>query len=402
MIKKLKIVSFLTLALTGLFCSDIAQSETANTIVSVAMPAPPSLQNASVANEPVCVPTRVITEADKNRPLPKVILEKEIKLNTDVTGFQWSPDGTKFVTTEDWNTRLKIWDYGSSQVLHEFRIYGRWAMRFTPVFTKDGRYLITPPVPLSETDWNLKAAFSVVDVATGQVVRHVDGIIDPSKPDAHNVTDGIALSPDGKILFVQDHPSKRNYLIHVYETAAWKHTETFKSGSAMVLAAGPGNDQLTISAADGMVRVYSLGKKKFVSEFKGLDDYPKSMATDTSTCFVALGLASHSGTYDTVQNRVIMRVDNEPVRVLSLADGNKKYSVNAEYPVFSLSFSPTENLLAASTADGRLALYPLGHMTDWNVLHRFEPYSGQKVRFSFDGSRLAATGEQKVMFFRLQ
>jgi len=123
---------------------------------------------------------------------------------------------------------IKIWDAADYHLLHTVKKVNKGSGRL--LFTADSKSLITSS--LAGYDRVNRTVLSIIDVATGEVVKNVDGPNDPTTFARANVAFNMALSPDGKLLFVSF--NAHNHMAHVYDTSTWADVGSFYIGSVAI------------------------------------------------------------------------------------------------------------------------------------------------------------------------
>jgi WD40 repeat protein len=364
---------------------------------------------AGPAKADICTPTKVITAAEANKPLPRTEIVKTLPLEHYVTGIAWSPDGHYLATSEDFDMIVKIWDTSDYHIVHTIKKVNLGD--FHLLFTADGKYLITSSQ--KEFDGKDRTAISVLDVATGENVKNVEGPNDPSLHPLANMPHDFALSPDGKRLYVTFSPGDN--LAHIYDTTTWNDIGTF-STIATSMQGGPENDQLTIlDVAKGNAHVWSLSKQTFIQNFPITDklDIPQGgTIVDAAACRMVSGIGMRTLTcVDKCDGKVgikpILKSSGDvfPIRTWDLNTGSQldAFRADEKTTVQELDLSPDGGLLVALVSADKeksAVLHNAYQLSSTKELFKFKRY-GWSAKFSPDNRYLAVAGDSEVIIFVL-
>ena len=310
----------------------------------------------------VCHPTKSIDPAQASKPLPDVEIVKTLSLDSYAVGVAWSPDGRMLATAENDELLIKIWNTSDYHVLRTITRENRGSWH-TLLFTADSKYLIMSSI--NGYDGINRTVLSIVDVATGNVVKNVEGPYEPKQAPLANVASSITLSPDGKVLYVKFNIVDN--VVYTYDTLTWANTGNFHVQGYMITA-GPENDQLTYLETSGRLKVWSISKKDTVQDFVVLNklDMPSHIAVDAAHCRVASDIGGRG--YACVENcgkvgfRPVFQGSGDlyPIRIWDINTGKQQDAFLRDEPheigknyygVGRLSFSPDGNLLAADEGE---------------------------------------------------
>jgi WD40 repeat protein len=365
----------------------------------------PNSASTGLSNEdhpPVCTGLKAVAQRSEEVTLPKVELIRQLPLHSAVTALAWSPDGRLLATSEDFDRVVKIWDAADFRILSTVRKQNKGSGHL--LFTADNRYLITSSIV--GYDGINRVALSLIDAATGQIARNIDGPNDPSSFARANVPSDFVLSPDGRTLYVAF--NTRNRIVYAYDTSSWSSTGSFRSAVA-AMAGGPGNDQLTvieIGPATNMrnivrnnvptvvfdshfrVRVWRAGENRSIHEFEVPANSPWAIALDRTACRLAIG--------DSLA--IAQETDNLTVWDMNL--GNQLDAVKTAAPIKSLALNPEGTLLAIAD-DKAVILADLGQLATSQVVKQFDNYA-LGATFDQSGRRLAVAGDQSVIIYELR
>jgi WD40 repeat protein len=365
---------------------------------------------AGPAKADICTPTKVINAADANKPLPSVDLVKTLPLEHYVTGIAWSPDGHYLATSENFDMIAKIWDTSDYHIVHTIKKINLGDFRL--LFTADGKFLITSSQ--KEFDGKDRTALSIVDVATGDDVRDVQGPHDPSLHPLNNQPNDFVLSPDGNFLYVTFNAGDK--LAHIYDTATWNDVGTIPTIAAS-MQGGPENDQLTVlDFAFGKAHVWSTSKQTFVQDFPVTNklDLPQGGSiVDAATCRMVTGIGMRTlACVDKCATKAGEKAaykssgDVFPIRTWNLNTGSQldAFKADEKTTVQELDLSPDGGLLVAlvnADKEKSAVLHNAYQLSSSKELFKFKRY-GWSAKFSPDNKYLAVAGDSNVIIFKIR
>lgn len=329
----------------------------------------------------------------------------------NVTAVEWSHDGRYLAVLENYNSLVTIWDARAWKLLHSLSLpkYGGFPLRFTP----DSRRLIVSSTRLGRGP----SALSVVDVASGAVVRQVKGPNPIDEPDGWakaNIPLDIAISEDGHYAFV-NHVAKKqeNYGVYVYETKRWSIVAHLRpQGGVMCMAAGPGVDQLVTCDSFGALQVWRMPEGVLIKEMSTGFCSCRKIAIDAKRRRLIAGQWEYKTRRDEATNELVSYDERDTIRIWDLDAGDCLGSATMSGSVSGVDYAagvivavvrspqPRENG-AYMEMERRNLLYRADDLRQIASLRSFSDTSVGAARFRPDGGQLAIAGDAQVTIYSL-
>ncbi len=336
--------------------------------------------------------------------MPKLEVIQDLPTPGPATGIVWNSDGTKlaamvlgeptsipgFATLPTIFGKLVIiWNADGTVFKQIQREQAFFEAGDNMAFAGGDRFLVTPP---SEQSNDL--AFSVFDLASGEMVRDVAGP-HPDKPHNVNAATRLVTSPDQTILAVSFGRALAQP-VALYSTRDWtKIADLPEAPTGMVeearaIAFSRDGTLIATLRVDSAVLIYDVKSLRLLQKFTS---YPENVA------------ASPSGLAISPDSKIIAVINNVPAaRLFRLEDGAELGSLNYEKPV-SLATSPDWS------AEGQILAFVTGVP---RALHLWEPFSDRprariielerisnSLAFSPDGRTLALANGRSIRIFGL-
>jgi WD40 repeat protein len=351
----------------------------------------------------VCHPTRSVADPSSN--LPEVEFVRELRLEGVHPVLAWSPDSKILATSEavDNRTRIvKLWDTSDYHVLHQIQKQDTSSENLT--FMPDGKRLL---ISGQTVDGGVnQAVFSVVDVASGRVIKNVHG---PLLPGDIQPSRRIVVSLDGKRVYISGAYQKDDS-IYVYDTATWNMIDSIKPPTLIdTFLAGPGKNQLTMIIGDsynqGQTVIWDTIQNRPIQVIPMLTQahsQNNASALTADACRLAIGVSDYtsvcvSNCSPRAGERPVLRSSLEhPVQVWDINSGRLLTDLETSGKIAnSLDISPNGHWLAAMTASqdrqANVSLYGISDLHAQKALYSFS-LKGAMLKFSPDGEYLAAAG----------
>lgn len=351
--------------------------------------------------------------------LPKLQLVRELPAPGDTFSVLWSSDGSKLAAysyspgpnllgtqlANPFGNRVTIWT-ADGQVYRELsRATPFFGFFDTFAFAADNREIVTPPL-LKAND----LAFSVFDIASGDLVREVDGNY-PKLGRNVNGAKLIVASPDQTIIaatFGRALPQP----VTLYSTRDWSKLAVLPEGPRNMaerpdaLAFSPDGKFLAVARGAGEILLYDVNSKSVVIKFDAFPDIGgpvHAIAFSPDGELIAVGTATVPGTVHSIRTgetrEIVIR---DPVRVFHTKDGSRA-AVNSGSTdrIHAVTWSPIAGYLAFITEHPK---HPKLHL--WDPLN---PNDGERtielnagaesLAFSPDGRYLAVGNGRVVSIF---
>lgn len=172
----------------------------------------------------------------------------------------WSADGTQLAAYSGFGTVISVWDR-SGRVIQEFRRVGRYIGK-SLTFAQGGALLITPPPEERPADM----AFSVIDAASGAVVRDLPGLRD-GRPRIENAADVFTATRDQQLLAVIPGPAIAQpvalySLQDMRRIAVLTDTVSKPRDRALALSFSADGSHLAVGRIDGRVLLYRTAEQR--------------------------------------------------------------------------------------------------------------------------------------------
>ena len=349
--------------------------------------------------------------------LPKLEVIRELQTPGHVSALLWTSDGTKLAAysrlsgadllgvhiPSPFGNLITIWDAEGQLIRQIRRPQPFFETLDTFAFVAGNTQIAAPPSIMSND-----LAFSVFDIATGEVVHEVAGAY-PGKPRNINAAKGLVASPDQSILAVTLGRARAQPGA-LYSTRDWSKladlADAPKNAAEDPIALAFSNDGsfLGVGRPDSNVLIYDVSSRQVLRRIDAFPDIyggTSSIAFSPDGSMIAVGtngVARHkppSGRTQTVS-------PEHPVRVFN-ARGGGPVAVCPE-PLY------TTDGLAWST-DSRFVLY----ITRYRKLHIWDPFAPEpsertidlgragsdSLALSPDGGTLAVGVGHNVRIFRI-
>ena len=336
----------------------------------------------------------------------------------------WSPDGERLATYTRSGLAITTWS-PDGKYQYEFPRHGFGPTAYAFGFLSGHSQIITSPAAQNDTPDEQQAAeqnaFSVMDPATGKVLRGVPGP-NPGKTFRENETHRLAISPDRQLAAVIYHPYAGRS-IGIYSTRDWLRVAVIdidddRNMGAQALAFSSDSTKLAIAhGRKGRVDILQVGSWTLLRTIEAFPEQPPGMqsvfldalAFSSDGTMIAVGSGS-GGVYWQYPDgspapegagNAIRQFPYDPLRVFKVDDG----SLVASAAEFAASFN--DNRLAWSPASGFLAFVDsYRQLRLWNPARLGPPTIAVKpernmggVAFSPDGAQLAVNFLNGVKIF---
>lgn len=214
------------------------------------------------------------------------------------SGLTWSPDGERLAAYIRSGTAIMTWS-PDGKYQHEFRRYANFGLdSYLLGFLSGHSELVTSPAAetrdAEEEEKVTQNAFSVMDPATGKVLRGVPGP-NPGKTFRENIAQHQAFSPDQQLLAVIYHPYAGRS-IGVYSTRDWQRVAAVEIGNSnkvmlhpRALAFSPDGKKLAVAHGDNSrVDIFEVGSWNLL---RSIDAFPE---TSPPKLFILLSAVAFS------------------------------------------------------------------------------------------------------------
>ena len=326
----------------------------------------------------------------------------------------WASDGSEIAAASQYGGILTVWDSHGHRINQFKRVGGGPTVYGSIAFVAGSSRLVFPP-PEAVPD---SAAFSVWDVASGSIVRTVDG---PQPDDDYplNRAYHFMTSPDQAFLAMATFGGRGSRTLEknvvVYDTRSWRPVQTMKAlpGVSSLCVFGGGRLIGLGTIISGRIIVMDLASGRTVKEIQAYEESPYGN--------VQLGAVAGSPTGDlvmtgaglvTVTGHLISKEQNlwgeskeqkawvasiEPARVFRIQDGARIASISgARAPIRQAKWDPKGRYVAfVDSGDGLLLWAP-----STRSLERVH-VSGASLSLDIapDGDRIAVTTNKGVSVY---
>ena len=337
-----------------------------------------------------------------------------VELGTYVTSLAWSPDGGRIAAAHDWGSKVAVIDTSSWRVRATIQRSSAIS-KATLGFAAGGRELVTRPGEI-RTLHNNPFVFGVFETDTGRPLRHARW---PADFPTSRVPEGLAVSPDGKLVVLSDENRQGGYL-HVYDVATTEFLQAIVPPRRVTfkLASINHGNHLAVDANYWLAENHPSVRKAI--EFFDLPGLrrerviPAHIPSFASLAWSPNGDRLPSGAQgldsapDPTTGEFRLWRDEDPIRVWDAGSGRMILSFAGQFePIETLAWHPSGDLLLAESAKGTgergslVQVFPAGGGSP--VLRYFAP-GDELVRVPCFCPRtgLLAWGEQgAVRVFRL-
>ncbi|HEY3919443.1 MAG TPA: hypothetical protein VGL83_16765 [Stellaceae bacterium] len=330
-------------------------------------------------------------EGSSGSGMPTIALEREISIGQDPQGVAWSRDGSSLISH---NANVVWFDAGDArdQPIHQVKARPALSPGLTPIFVHDRKFAVMTGAPQTSPS---DAAFSVIELATGEVVHQ-----EPT-PLATRIPVGMrpasmAKSPDETLLAASFSDGSQEAIVF-YSTVDWSIVHILRDFPPHT----PFLVSLTFSP-DGRKIALVAGLHIFIIDV-ATASLSQSIdfvaAANDALAFSPDGrrLAAAGDPPDAVKK--LPYVPNYAVHIFSLADGTEIASYG-KMDIFSphLAWSPRDNLVAF--------VDPSAVIRFWNPVAGSEKSMQLRshvtgISFSPNGEALAIANGGDISIFRI-
>jgi WD40 repeat protein len=281
----------------------------------------------------------------------------ELRYRAPVQSVEFSPDGQRIAAIARFGPSgderaVEVWDVATGQIIRALE--GRYGPNASVAFSPDGNALACGSIEPGVKVW---------DTETGQEIRTL-------KVPSGEVR-SVAFSPDGRKLA----SAHSGGAVIVWDAATGQKTLTLQGHTASVSCVRFSRDgqRLASASADGTAKVW-----------------------DATTGLEILALRGHTGSVNGVafspDGRTLASAGNDGmVQVWDATTRQEPFSIKWDYALTSVAFSPDGQRLASASEDGTARVWDAA--TGLEILAvRGHRGSANDVAFSPDGRTLASAG----------
>ncbi|WP_197727298.1 P-loop NTPase fold protein [Rhizobium ruizarguesonis] len=296
-------------------------------------------------------PIEAIRKGDKAISMVRVLGHK-----TDVTSADFSPDGSRVVTSS-WDNTARIWDAATGR---EISVLNGDGGLFTAAFSPDGSRIVASSREGTAQIW---------DAATGRNIVVLKGHED--------AVTSAAFSPDGSRIVT----ASMDHTARVWDADSGLEIEVLEGHESAVSSAAfsPDGSLIVTASLDMTARVWDAATGRMISVLKGHDDQVSSAA------------------FSPDGSRIVTASYDNTARVWAVATGQQISVLRAhENSVFSAAFSPDGSRIATASGDKTARLWDATTGRVISVLNHeapvrtaaFSPDGGRIVTASMDNTRI--------------
>jgi WD40 repeat protein len=323
---------------------------------------------------------------------PMITFEKTFKPGGSPTAIAWSPDGKLLATSDSLNLRITIWDFAAGTALHTVKrtFFGGNSL----AFTSDGRYLLTSAV--APTGDDNRKSLSLIDVASGQIARDIDGPIEHSSNVATNVAQLFAVSSKGDHVAAITRTSNTEFL-NIYDQQSWALLSTRQVPQLLAgIAYSSPDGMLAMSGFGGRLDVLSSDATVVIAQIKS---HPhRGGAVAFSVDGMRLAVSDNPGLGNEIPDAQAIRLFD--TRSWQSVTGTIA-SPGADFRSSSLSFSSDGHFLASMSYDGNVRLWDANSLSFVSAVNDGEK-GGVAVAFSPNSHYLAIARDQEATVVRIR
>jgi WD40 repeat protein len=344
------------------------------------------------------------------------------------SGLTWSPDGERLAAYIRSGTAIMTWS-PDGKYQYEFRRYTNFGLdSFLLGFLSGHSELVTSPAAerrdAEEEEKVTQNAFSVMDPATGKVLRGVPGP-NPGKTFRENIAQHQAFSPDQQLLAVIYHPYAGRS-IGVYSTRDWQRVAAVEVGNSnkimlhpRALAFSPDGKKLAVAHGDNSrVDIFEVGSWNLLRSIDAFPEKPppklfvllSTVAFSPDGTMIAVGSFGggtnwrypNGNVAPTGVGKPVEEFPPDPLRVFRVDDGSLVASA-AGFPGGFLNQSkvawmPGGDFMVFLDGDRQLRLWSPTHPSPPTIALKLERTTTGVV-FSPDGAQLATNFANGVKIF---
>jgi WD40 repeat protein len=375
--------------------------------------------------------------ADVSSKLPGIRLLRTLVLPNEIptsgmfqsgnSGLTWSRDGERLAAYVRNGLSIAVWS-PDGKVMREIPRHNSFGLdSYVLAFLSGHTQLIaSPAAPTSnrdDTDAIKDKSISVVDAESGRILRSITGP-KPGENAPSNIAIEMAVSPDERFVALV-HQSFASLSVKIYETADWHLVTAIDLGDeqlsqqAQGLAFSPDGKVLAIlHGPRGRVKLFDVKSWKLLRSFETFSEPPppKDVALADALAFspdgMFLAVATHGGgswwKYPDGTNapdgRGVLTTNfpAKPLRIFRVKDGELFASLGS-FPggidrTAALAWSPQGDLLAFLDGVGDIRFWDPMHHGASIVVASIGRHS-KTLLFSNDGDHLVANFEGGVKLF---
>jgi len=251
----------------------------------------------------------------------------------------FSPDGTKIVTTGGWSNIARIWDAESGKKLVELK--GHTFVIHSANFSPDGEKIITASGDATARIWDAESGEELQRLQERET--WAGWLSGNSNRRAFN---SAAFSPDGKIIVT----THSNYIPKIWDAESGRALRTLEGHTNIVLFATFSHDgkKIVTASSDRTARIWNIESGDELLKLEGL-----------TTRIVKSAAFSPDG------KKVVTAGDdrslrNKPVRIFDAESGKELQTLDGHTaPVNSASFSSDGKKIVTGSSDGIVCIWTL-------------------------------------------
>ena len=353
-------------------------------------------------------------------------------LQSGTSRLTWSPDGERLAAYIRSGLAIMTWS-PDGKYQYEFPRYASFGLNsYLLGFVSGHSQIVTSPAAErrdSEEEEKVKQnAFSVMDPATGKVLRGVPGP-NPGKTFRENIAWHYAISPDQSLLAVIYHPYA-GHSIGVYSTRDWQRIAEIEIGDrnrpvspleiARALAFSPDGKKLAVARGDNnRVDIFEVGSWTLL---QSIEAFPEPTPPTRGRVLVSVIAFSPDGTLIAVASlsggtywhypngnlapagigKPVEEFPPDPLRVFRVDDGSLVASASGFPAGFlndgKIAWMPNSGFIAFLDNERRLHLWNPTHPGPPALLLTLERTT-TGLAFSPDGAQLATNFANGVKIF---
>ena len=325
-------------------------------------------------------------------------------------GGAWSPDGSRLAAASDFGGTITVWDRSGRQISQFKRNGGGPALGGWIAFAAgSSEILFEPPDGVPDS-----VAFTIWDVASGRVVRSVDGPEATRDYPSNRATHlGISDSQDQVLLAtlgLKDSPTDTIKDVSLYDTYNWRIIHSYSTDNIVsALTTFWRSDDFALGAFDGSVTVFRDQHESPPSTYHAFEvsKYGQvSVGAVAANPAGSLIFAGPDGAYVDgplvgTPELIAWEKTNFPARVLTPSGKTLASFSVASGLVKAAVWDPLDRYVAFIDGVGSLYLWRPRAPT-LSYLRIALPGSGFALAISPDGREIAATADAGVVIYSVQ